>query len=387
MKIKAKLIFPIALGALWLTLPSAQAATTNTSTNPGAADTNANANLNATMTKLFGDPAIARGKGFEIKQSDLDEVMSGIRNTAAARGQVIPPAQLQIIKLGMLDRLIDLRLLLQQATEADKAQGKQDFEKSLRELKTAQKFTDAEFDQKLDVQLKLQGMTREKWNKQNIDQTTAIAVLKRELNVKPAEAEAKAFYDAHPADFEQPEMVRIAQIFLSTRDQVTGAELSDTEKADKKKEMDDILKRARSSESFKSLVAKYSEDPALKENDGEYTFARGQVPPEIEAAAFSLNTNQISDIITAGSGYHILKLLEKIPAKTEPYAGLDTKIAGNPTLTLRDVLAAQAIQAGGPKYLLELRKKAGVEILDPDLKELQRQADASATTNAVPPAQ
>ena len=31
------------------------------------------------MTALFGDPVIAKGKGFEIKQSDLDEVMTGIK--------------------------------------------------------------------------------------------------------------------------------------------------------------------------------------------------------------------------------------------------------------------------------------------------------------------
>jgi len=30
------------------------------------------------MTALFGDPVIARGKGFEIKRSELDEVMMGI---------------------------------------------------------------------------------------------------------------------------------------------------------------------------------------------------------------------------------------------------------------------------------------------------------------------
>jgi len=384
MKIKNKMIFPIALGALLLAFPSMQAATANASTNTAPTGGDTNVNLNATMTKLFGDPAIAKGKGFEIKQSDLDEAMTGFRTAAAARGQTISPAQLRIVKLSMLNRLIDVQLLLQRATEADKAQGEQDFEKSLRELKAARKLTDAEFDQKLDVQLKLQGLTREKWDKQNIDQATIIAVLKRELDVKPTDADAKKLYDAHPADFEQPEMVHVAQIYLSTRDPATGAELSDTEKAAKEKEMEDILKRARAGENFKNLVEKYSEDPAAKENNGEYTFARGQTPPEFEATAFSLNTNQISDIVTTSSGYHIIKLLEKIPAKTEPFAGLDTKIAGNPTLTIRDILTAQDIQVDAPKYLLGLRKTADVEILDPDLKELQHEADASIATNAAP---
>ncbi|MGB7768856.1 MAG: peptidylprolyl isomerase [Verrucomicrobiia bacterium] len=386
MKIRAELIFSVVLGALLTVLPSVPAATANVSTNLVPAGGDTNVNLNATMTALFGDPVIAQGKGVEIKQSDLDGVMTGYQTAAAARGQVIPPEQLKIIKLGMLDRLIDLQLLLQQATEADQAAGKQDFEKSLQELKASQKLTDAEFDQKLDLQLKLQGMTREKWDKQNIDQATAIAVLKHKLVVKATDADAKKFYDAHPADFEQPEMVHIAQIYLSTHNPATaaGAELSDTEKAAKEKEMEDILKQARAGESFKKLVEKYSEDPDAKDTGGEYTFARGQTPPEFEAAAFSLNTNQISDVVTTTSGYHIIKLLEKIPAKTESFAGLDTKIAGNPNLTLGDILTAQAIQAGAPKYLMGLRKSADVEILDPDFKELQHEADASVATNAAP---
>ena len=233
--------------------------------------------------ELFGDPAIAKGKGFEIKQSQLDAAMLNIKTAAAARGQTISPDRMNLLKLGTLDRLIDLQLLLQKATDADKAEGRQDFEKSLQELKTSLKLTDAEFDQKLNQQLQLQNMTKEKWRQENIDQATALDALKRELNVKVTEADAKKFYDEHPADFERPEEVRFARIFMSTRDSATGAELSDTEKAAKKTQMEDVLKRARAGDSFTNLVAKYSEDPSVQENNGEYTIARGQTPPEFEA--------------------------------------------------------------------------------------------------------
>ena len=37
--------------------------------------------------------------------------------------------------------------------------------------------------------------------------------------------------------------------------------------------------------------------------------------PEFEAAAFSLTNNQVSDVITTAYGYHIIKLLDKTPAK------------------------------------------------------------------------
>ncbi|MGH7994108.1 MAG: hypothetical protein ACREDQ_11365, partial [Limisphaerales bacterium] len=85
MKIRAKIIFLMVLGTLLLVFPSARAATANASTNAASADTGTNVNLNATMTALFGNPVLARGKGFEIKQSDLDEVMTGIKSAAAMR--------------------------------------------------------------------------------------------------------------------------------------------------------------------------------------------------------------------------------------------------------------------------------------------------------------
>ena len=84
------MFFPLALGAMLLTFPSVQAATANASTNKASAVPDTNANLNATMTALFGNPVVAKGRGFEIRQGDLDEVMTGIslRTPAAEIGLV-----------------------------------------------------------------------------------------------------------------------------------------------------------------------------------------------------------------------------------------------------------------------------------------------------------
>ena len=116
MKIKNRMILSLVLGVSLMTLPSAPAATANASAKPSPSGTDTNVNLNATMTALFGNPAIARGKGFEIKQSDLDEAMTGIKAAAAMRNQAIPPAQMKMIESEMLDRLIQVQLLLEKAT-------------------------------------------------------------------------------------------------------------------------------------------------------------------------------------------------------------------------------------------------------------------------------
>ncbi len=296
MKIKAKMIFSMALGTLLLAFPSARAATANASTNAASAGTGTNVNLNATMTALFGNPVIARGKGFEIKQSDLDEVMTGIKSAAAMRNQAIPPAQMKLIEAQMLDRLIQVQLLMQKATDADRAAGKKMADVQMKTL-----LERAGSQEALNRQFTALGMSMGQLNARLVQEGTAQAALERELKITVTDAEARKFYDDHPADFEQPEMVRIAQIFLSTRDPLTGAELSDTDKAAKKKEIEDILKRARAGGNFSNLVEQYSEDSVSKDKGGVYTVARGQTLPEIEAAAFSLNTNQISDVVTTTS--------------------------------------------------------------------------------------
>jgi len=154
-------------------------------------------------------------------------------------------------------------------------------------------------------------------------------------------------------------------------------------------------KRARSGEDFSALAKQYSEDTATKDKNGELPpFARDVpgVPTELSAAAFSMTNNQISDVITLAPGYDIIKLIEKIPAQTVPFAGGDTKAqitdpatGQTATITIRDFLTNEAINAKAPNYFQELKKDGNVEILDADLKTAVSTADAAAmaaTTNA-----
>ena len=97
--------------------------------------------------------------------------------------------------------------------------------------------------------------------------------------------------------------------------------------------MEGLLKRARAGEDFAKLAKEYSEDPGSKDKGGEYKFPRGQMVPEFEAAAFSLGTNQVSDIVTTRFGYHIIKLSEKIPARKVEYRQGGQRHQGGPDAT------------------------------------------------------
>ena len=92
--------------------------TTQAATKPAAAGTNASPE-NA-MTALFGNPTVVKGKGFEIKRNDLDQVVSGAKANAAAAGQQLPPD----FEISVLNQLITIQVLLQTANAADQAAGK-----------------------------------------------------------------------------------------------------------------------------------------------------------------------------------------------------------------------------------------------------------------------
>lgn len=326
---------------------------------------------------LFPDPVIAKGKGVEVKRSQLDKEVIQFKAQYAARGQSVSPAQEPLLEQQKLEELIDLQLLKAKATAAERAAGKAEAEKLWQEVKTQ-----AGSEEMLNLHLKAQGLTREELLGKWTDARIARAVLMRELKIKVTDEEVKKFYNDNPAQFEEPEMVQVRHILLSTRDPLTGKELSADQKAAKRKLAESLLKRARAGEDFAKLVKEYSEDPGSKDKGGEYTFPRASadprraMDPDFETAAFALKPNEISDIVTTQYGYHIIKLLERIPAKKQALAEVSSHI--------KDYLTQMAIQKEAKPYLEKLKKEAGVEILDEQLKP-KDESDAAAFPSGHPP--
>jgi len=322
------------------------------------------------MIELFGDAVIAKGKGFEIKRSQLDSAMISLRAASAGRGQPLPPNADALV----LKNLIALQVLLAKATDADKTKGKELFQQGVDKMKANSKLSDAEFNERLNLQVKSQGQTREEWEKQGIEQGIVQAVVERELKIEVTDAEVKKFYDDNPSRFEQPEMVRASHVLVASRDLTSNQEYSADKKAEKKKLAEDIQKRAKAGEDFAKLAKQYSDDPGSKDNGGEYKFPRGQMVPEFEAAAFSLGTNEVSEVVTTQFGYHIIKVNEKFPAKSVPLAEIEKD--------LRDGLKQQATQKQLPDFLEKVLADSNVEILDAKLKLPDEPARKTGSTNS-----
>jgi peptidyl-prolyl cis-trans isomerase C len=338
---------------------------------PGASPTPASTN-NPTpappalkSTDLFPDKVIAKGKGVEVKRSQLDEDVSRLKAQYAVRGQQIPPDQMSDVERRILDEIIRTQLLLAKATDAEKLEAKKQAEKRFDEAKA-----ELGSEEVLNARLKAQDTTREKLLANWAEALTAQAVLEHDLKIGPTDADVKKFYDDNPSQFEQPEMVRASHILISTKDPadtnpnpMLQKDLSPEQKAAKRKQAEDLLKRARAGEDFAKLAKQYSDDPGSKDTGGEYTFPRGRMVPEFEATAFALKTNEVSDIVQTSYGYHIIKLSEKIPAKKVELAKVAPQVM--------DYLRRQEIQTHEKEidtYFAKLQKDADVQILDETLK-------------------
>lgn len=307
------------------------------------------------MAELFGNDVIAKGKDFEVKRSQLDAAVLSYKSSAAARGQTVPPQEMTRVEQQLLQQIIRIRLLLSRATAADLAKGKEDGEKRLKFV-----IERAGSEENLIRQLKSVGISLDELKIRLGEEATAEAVIAREVKVTVTDDDVKKFYEENPARFEEPEMLRACHILLSTIDPVTRQPVTVGQKEAKRKLIDDLLQRAKKGEDFAKLAKEYSEDPGSKDRGGEYTFPRGQMVPEFEATAFALAENQISDVVTTQFGYHIIKLLEKIPAKKVELAKVADRV--------KEALTQQAIQKQLPDYFQKLRKDQPVEILDEKLK-------------------
>ena len=174
---------------------------------------------------------VAKGKGFEIKQNEVEEAFIDYKANMASRGQTIPEPQRPLVESNLLQRIIVTRVLVNRATDEDKAKAQTTTEKLIADAKKQYPSEEA-FAQ----QLKATGMSPEQFHARALEQATCEMVIEREVKSKITitDAVAKKFYEDNPERFERPETVRAAHILFSTVDKATQQPVPPREKAGKR---------------------------------------------------------------------------------------------------------------------------------------------------------
>jgi peptidyl-prolyl cis-trans isomerase C len=132
----------------------------------------------------------------------------------------------------------------------------------------------------------------------------------RTTQLKPTEAETKAYYEQHKAEYSGLERVKVAHILVKD-----------------KSKAEELLAKLNKGADFGALAMENSIDPGSSRKGGELDyFSKGDMVPEFEKAAFALNTpGQLSGAVQSPFGYHIIKLIDKKQAGQKSFEEAKTE--------------------------------------------------------------
>jgi len=144
---------------------------------------------------------------------------------------------------------------------------------------------------------------------------------------------------------------RLSHIFM-----VVDSQNDTIEEINKKYEkMKEIRNELLKGKEFVELVKKYSEDTSTKDNGGDlYWFRKGTLSDsELSKAAFSLNLNEISDVIKSQYGFHILKVTDIVP---ENMSSLSEDKIREYFIKIKDLVKADALYQKSDEKIKEFNK-------------------------------
>ena len=302
------------------------------------------------------DPVVARGNGFEIRRSQMDQVLATAK--AANPLQPLPPDA----EVRVLDQLIEIQLVLQKATDAEKAQGLQEADQTIADILRAQ--GPAVFQQRLQLTHMTQDQLRMMLSQEDVAQKS----LSRQVGVAVTDADVKKLWDAHPGAWDQPEKAHIRELVIPTSWGATSNNLPRAEVEKRHQLIEDLEKKIRAGADFAELARQYNQDPMSKGTGGEITLRRTKM--EFGNLAFSMKPGEISDVLANSDGFRIFQLLGFVPPRKADFATLAPK--------LKTALEGAERRQRAPDYVAQLRKDANIQIVDADLKA-KVAADAAET--------
>ncbi|MDG6897029.1 hypothetical protein A6A19_03195 [Actinobacillus delphinicola] len=174
--------------------------------------------------------------------------------------------------------------------------------------------------------------------------------------VPVTDAEIKAYYDAHQAEFTVPEQVKVQYIDLTHQDVAKNINVTDVQIAQyyqdnlaqytqqrvahiqvpTKEEADKIYQELLNGADFATLAKEYSKDTLSAKNGGDLSWITpGMMPKAFEDAAIQLKAGQFSLPVKVDNAYHIIKVEEE---KVQPLSDVKDEIATK----LRNELALNA---------------------------------------------
>jgi peptidyl-prolyl cis-trans isomerase SurA len=202
--------------------------------------------------------------------------------------------------------------------------------------------------------LAAQGMTLEAYRAKVKSEIERVQLVNREIrqrvNVSPEEIQR--YYDGHREKYAISERVRVRDILFAVD---PGAD-DETVVRERQKALE-VRQMALDGADFGALARQFSEGPGAAKGGEIGVFSRGAMEGPLDEAAFALKTNEVSEPVRTGAGFHLLRVEERIDEGHRPIDEVRDEI--------RESLYNEALEQRFQDWLSnELRERHHVEVLD-----------------------
>ena len=240
--------------------------------------------------------SVAVVDGTPIEKSTLDELLTRTKKTYAAQKRQFPKAgttQYQALQTQAVAYLVQRA---EYAHEADKLGVKVTDAQIQKQVDDVKKQYFGGNQKKFEAGLKAQDYTIEALREDARANLISQGIYKDITGaVKVSDAEAQQYYDQNIDRYRVADSRQVRHILVKS-----------------KSEADTLRGELENGASFATLAKEKSLDPGSKEQGGKLTVSKGQTVEAFDKAAFSLDTNEISEPVKTQYGYHIIQPLTDV---------------------------------------------------------------------------
>lgn len=249
-----------------------------------------------------------------------------------------------------LDRIIDEKLIEQEAAKLKLTVSDQDLERAIADVMAKNNLTR----EGLEEALKQEGKTIHAYKHQILrPQLLRLRVINIQVRsrVSVSDDELRALYQKNLRDLGVETKVRARHIFFALPE---GA--GRKERAAVKAKAQKVLALAKKEGAdFAALAREYSEDPVTREDGGDLgTFGRGVLPSGVEDAVFAMKEGEVRGPLATERGFHIVKVVERKESSARSFAEVKDQ--------LRQTLYGQKMESATQAWLAEVRKRSHIDI-------------------------
>ena len=164
------------------------------------------------------------------------------------------------------------------------------------------------------------------------------------------DADARKFYQSQVGGMQTEEEVRARHILVESKEAAR-----------------ELYQKLAHGSDFAQLAKEHSKDPGSKDQGGELGFfARGQMVPQFEEAAFKLKNGEVGEPFQSQFGWHIVRVDERRQRAAPPFEAV------------KDRVVAAMIHSKAQQIAGGLRGKAQIEYIDPEIRSAMEQERAGA---------